>query len=69
MIRRKNWLFSSSQAGTHASANLYSLIDTAKANELEPYAYLKQLFTMLPQAKSLEDIDALLPWNVKGVAG
>jgi transposase len=69
VIGRKNWLFSSSQSGAHASANLYSLIETAKANELEPYAYLKQLFTMLPQANSLEDIDALLPWNVKGVLG
>jgi transposase len=69
VIGRKNWLFSSSQAGAHASANLYNLIETAKANELEPYAYLKQLFTVLPQANSLEDIDALLPWNVKGVLG
>lgn len=69
VIGRKNWLFSSSQSGAHASANLYSLIETAKVNELEPYAYLKKLFTMLPQAKSVEDIDALLPWNVKGVVG
>jgi len=69
VIGRKNWLFSSSQAGAHASANLYSLIETAKVNKLDPYAYLKQLFTMLPQAKSLEDIDKLLPWNVKGVVG
>ena len=69
VIGRKNWLFSSSQSGAYASANLYSLIETAKANELEPYTYLKQLFTMLPQANSLEDIDALLPWNVKGVVG
>jgi transposase len=69
VIGRKNWLFSSSQAGALASANLYSLIETAKVNELDPYAYLKQLFTMLPQAKSLEDIDELLPWNLKGVVG
>ncbi|MBQ0753256.1 MAG: IS66 family transposase [Gammaproteobacteria bacterium] len=59
----------SSQTGAHASANLYSLIETAKVNELDPYAYLKQLFTMLPQAKGLEDIDELLPWNVQGVVG
>jgi hypothetical protein len=43
---------------------LYSMIETAKANDLEPYAYLKTVFTKLPQAKSLEDIEALLPWNV-----
>jgi transposase len=62
VIGRKNWLFANSQAGAHASANLYSLIETAKANEVEPYAYLKCVFTRLPQVKSLEDIDALLPW-------
>jgi transposase len=61
VIGRKNWLFANSQAGAHASANLYSLIETAKANDIEPYNYLKQVFTLLPQAKNLEDIDALLP--------
>ena len=61
VIGRKNWLFANSQAGAHASANLYSLIETAKANNIEPYAYLKKLFTLLPQATNLDDIDALLP--------
>ena len=69
VIGRKNWLFSSSQAGAHASANLYSLVETAKANGLEPYAYLKQLFTLLPQATNLEDVDQLLPWNARGGVG
>ena len=63
-IGRKNWLFSDSQKGAKASAMLYSLIETAKANELEPYAYLKMIFTKLPQAETLEDIEALLPWKV-----
>lgn len=62
VIGRKNWLFSTSQSGARASANLYSLIETAKANGLEPYAYLKKVLTLLPQAKTLEDIDILLPW-------
>ncbi|SIS93864.1 IS66 family transposase [Neptunomonas antarctica] len=62
VIGRKNWLFSTSQAGARASANVYSLIETAKVNGLEPYAYLKKIFTLLPQAQALEDIDALLPW-------
>ena len=48
-------------AGANASANLYSLIETAKANGIEPYAYLKMIFTALPKASSLEDIEALLP--------
>ncbi len=47
--------------GAKASANLYSLIETAKANDIEPYAYLKHVFTELPRAACLEDIEALLP--------
>jgi len=43
------------------------LIETAKANDLEAYAYLKQAFTDLPNVQSVEDIDRLLPWNVKDV--
>lgn len=67
VIGRKNWLFSNSQAGARASANLYSLIETAKANDVEPYVYLKKVFTLLPLVKTIDDYDALLPWNVKGV--
>jgi hypothetical protein len=61
---RKAWLFSDTQAGADASARLYSLIETAKANNLEPYAYLRHVFTELPKAKTQVDIEALLPWNV-----
>lgn len=63
-IGRKNWLFSTSQAGANSSANLYSLIETAKANGLNEYDYLKWVFTKLPAATSVEDIEALLPWNI-----
>ncbi|WP_339084305.1 IS66 family transposase [Teredinibacter turnerae] len=62
-IGRKNWLFSKSQAGAKASANLYSLIETAKANKLNIYDYLTHVFKELPNAQSIEDIEALLPWN------
>ncbi len=61
VIGRKNWLFSDSVKGVTASANLYSLIETAKANGLEPYAYLRYLFTQLPQAETVDAIEALLP--------
>jgi len=64
VVGRKNWLFSDSVAGVKASANLYSLIETAKANGLEPYAYLRHLYTHLPRAKSVTDIEALLPGNI-----
>jgi len=61
---RKNWLFSQSQAGAQTSAHLYSLIETAKANGLEPFDYLKTVFSQLPAADSVEAIEALLPWKV-----
>ncbi|MGB5305643.1 MAG: IS66 family transposase [Gammaproteobacteria bacterium] len=64
VVGRKNWLFSASVKGVKASANLYSLIETAKANKLEPYAYLRYLFTALPQADTVEAIEALLPGNI-----
>jgi len=69
VIGRKNWLFSASPKGAMASANLYSVIETAKANGLDPYTYLRKIFTELPQATTLEQIEALLPWNCKGVLG
>jgi len=50
VIGRKNWLFSQSVNGVKASANLYSLIETAKANGLEPYTYLRNVFTELPRS-------------------
>ncbi len=64
-IGRKNWLFSNSQAGAKASANLYSLVETAKANQLNPYEYLTHIFKQLPNAQNIDDIEVLLPWVVK----
>ena len=63
VIGRKNFLFCDTVAGANTSANLYSLIETAKANDLEPHAYLKMVFTELPKATSLQDIEALLPYK------
>ena len=63
-LGRKAWLFSDSQDGARASAALYSLIETAKANGLNDYAYLKYVFTELPTAGDDDAIDALLPWLV-----
>ena len=65
VIGRRNWLFADTPAGASASANLYSLIETAKANGHEPYRYLRHLFTKLPAASCAEDIDALLPTRLK----
>jgi len=64
VVGRKGWLFSDTVKGAVASANLYSLVETAKANGIEPHAYLTQLFTRVPAAASVEDFEALLPWNL-----
>ena len=61
VIGRKNWLFSGSPRGAAASALLYSLIETAKANGREPYWYLRELFENLPLARTRADYLALLP--------
>lgn len=63
VVGRKGWLFSDTVKGAIASANLYSLVETAKANGVEPHAYLSLLFERLPYAKKVEDFEALLPWN------
>ena len=63
-VGRRNWLFSDTVAGVQASANLYSLIETCKACGLEPYHYLRRIFTDLPRARTVEDLEALLPMNL-----
>jgi len=60
-VGRRNWLYSGSPRGAHASAFMYSLVETAKANGLEPKAYLQALFERYPLAKTEEQRRALLP--------
>jgi transposase len=64
VIGRKNWLFSGSPNGAKASSNLYSLIETAKANGLKPYEYLRYLLEKLPYAETEQDYKNLLPQNI-----
>lgn len=61
VVGRKAWLFADTVRGARASANLYSLIETAKANGLEPFAYLHHLAARLPTASSVADLRSLLP--------
>lgn len=69
VLGRKNWLFATSVKGAEAVATWYTIIETAKANGLEPYGYLKYLLTELPYyMRDGKDIEALLPWNVEGIA-
>ena len=64
VLGRKNWLFADTTAGARASASLYGLIETAKANGIEPWAYLRHVFDALPRATSPQEIEALLPQNI-----
>jgi transposase len=64
VVGRKGWLFSDTVAGARASANLFSLVGTCKANGIEPHAYLLELFTRLPHLRSVTDFESMLPWNV-----
>lgn len=63
VVGRKNWLFSGTPEGAEASATLYSLIETAKANQLEPYSYLRYLFEKIP-ITSPDEYHNLLPKNL-----
>jgi hypothetical protein len=66
VIGRKNWLFSNTPRGAKASANIYSVVETAKENGLKPFDYLKFLFEQLPQLTGQLDPKALepfMPWS------
>jgi len=67
-VGRRNWLFADTPRGARASATCYSLIETAKANGLEPSAYLRHVLQHIGAADTVEALEALLPWNVKQVA-
>jgi transposase len=65
VIGRRNWLFADTPRGATASARLYSLVETAKANGVEPWTYLEAVFTVLPRAQNPSDFEALLPWRIE----
>ncbi len=64
VIGRRNWLFADTVAGANASANLYSLLQTCKVNGIDGYRYLKKLLIELPNASTVENYEALLPWSI-----
>jgi len=65
VIGRKNWLFANTPKGAHASANLYSIIEIAKAHDINPQEYLSYIFKKLPLVETVEDYEKLLPWNLQ----
>jgi hypothetical protein len=64
VVGRKGWLFADTPAGAHASAVIYSLLQTAKANGQEPYAWLRRVMRDLPATTTVAQVEALLPWNI-----
>jgi len=64
VVGRKNWLFSDTQDGARATAIAYSIMNTAKFNELRVFEYLKYLLdTMYRTPQNLLDLNKLLPWS------
>ena len=66
VIGRKNWLFSQTAKGTSASADMYSLVETAKANGLDVFEYLSWLFRQITAANhnfTDEFLEKLMPWS------
>jgi transposase len=65
VLGRKNWLFNKSPAGAESSCGMYSLIETARQNGLEPFRYLSALFHCCPLVADEHEWADLLPWNIK----
>ncbi|KKB37191.1 Mobile element protein [Bacillus thermotolerans] len=65
VIGRKNWMFSNTAKGANSSAIIYSIVETAKENGLNPFNYLKYLFEQLPNMDMTDKpkLDQLLPWS------
>ena len=71
-VGRKNWLFFNTERGAEAGAGIYSIVETAKANHLNPFWYFTHLLTVLPElrrkygtidAAPVAELDRLLPWS------
>ncbi len=65
VIGRKNWIFSNTPKGAKASSIIYSIVETAKENKLNPFYYLRYLFERLPNMdiSNMDELDQLLPWS------
>ena len=63
-IGRRNWTFCGSDAGGHRAAAIYTLIETAKLNDIDPQAWLADVLARLPDHPA-KRLDELLPWSWK----
>ena len=62
-VGRKNWLFANSVDGARAAANIYSLIETCKTHDVNPYDWLRETLAKIPACETVEQYEALLPFN------
>jgi transposase len=65
-LGRKNWLLAGSYSGVRSAAAAYSLIQTAKRNELDPEDYLRQVLQRIAD-HAVKHVHELLPWNLTGI--
>ena len=63
-VGRKNWLFAGSDQGGHTASIIYTIVETAKLNQINPWKYLSRVFELLPDYKA-NKVHELLPWNLK----
>lgn len=64
VIGRKGWLFAHRVEGTHAAATIFSLIETCKYHQVEPYEDLRYVLNKILSCTTLDELDALLPYNI-----
>lgn len=67
VIGRRNWLFADAVAGANASTNMESLLEACKINGVDGYQSLRVLLVALPQVRSVDDFEALLPWRIAAI--
>lgn len=65
VVGRRNWLFSDTPRGAHASATWYSLVETAKLNGIEPYYYIRDILTRCPLIERGDEWEEFLPEQYK----
>jgi hypothetical protein len=64
VLGRKNWMFHGHEEGAEASCRVYSLVETAKLNAWEPWAYLNEMLGRLPLVHQTGEWESILPWNL-----
>jgi hypothetical protein len=63
-IGRKNYLFAGSDTGGDRAASIYTIVRTAKLNDVNPETYLRDVLTKIAEGHTISKINALLPWNI-----